>query len=214
MHEKIFIKQKISLVLFGVFLCLILLEIGLRMGGFIILSLREHKNRLALREKETFPIMCLGGSTTACCGENSYPAQLEEVLNKRNIGIRFNVINKGIEGMNSAGILSQLEKNLDMYNPDMVISMIGANDGGDTIPYEVSLKAKLNLLIKGFRTYKLVKLLWLHIVNKVEELKSYEPKEKKGQIVIEAGHSGEDNDLMDMHMIYMTQKNMKKQKKL
>ena len=98
--------------------------------------------------------MCLGGSTTADGGEYSYPAQLEKVLNERNIGIRFKVINKGVDGVDSTFILSKLKGNLDKYGPDMVATMIGINDYGDhhiTIPYEESLEVKIKLFIRGFR---------------------------------------------------------------
>ena len=105
-QTKIPLGQKIALIIFGLFLCLALLEIGLRIGGFVFLSLQEHRNRIALKQKGAYRIMCLGESTTAIGGEDSYPSQLEEILNERNIGIRFSVINKGIPGANTTAILS------------------------------------------------------------------------------------------------------------
>ncbi|MCX5702370.1 MAG: hypothetical protein NTW64_05310, partial [Candidatus Omnitrophica bacterium] len=77
------LKQKITLLLFGLSLCIVLLEAGLRLGGFIILSLQEYRNNLSIRQKGAYRIICLGESTT----QNQYPPFLEEILNQRNIGI-------------------------------------------------------------------------------------------------------------------------------
>ncbi len=54
--------------------------------------------------------MCLGESTTALGGRYSYPRQLENVLNERNTGIKFSVINKGIAATDTTMIASLLEK--------------------------------------------------------------------------------------------------------
>ena len=167
--QRIFIQQKIVLVIFGLLLFVVLLEIGLRIGGFVFLSLQEYRNRISLKEQRAYRIMCLGGSTTAIGGKDSYPTQLQEILNQQDIGIKFSVINKGVDGIDSADIVSRLENNLDKYTPDMVITMMGINDGEGTIVYEDSLAFKTKSFFKAFRTYKLVKLLKLHIKNKTQE---------------------------------------------
>jgi tetratricopeptide (TPR) repeat protein len=170
--QKLSIKQKLGLILFGVFLCLVILEIVLRLGGFIILSFQEHKNRLALQEKGTYRIMCLGGSTTAEGGEYAYPVQLEEMLNEKNTGVKFKIINKGVQGADSTFILSQLQENLDKYNPDLVIVMMGENDWVDLLPYNDSWGLKVRLFFRDFRIYKTIRLLIARVVNKNLELKS------------------------------------------
>ena len=175
--QKISIKQKIILIIFGLFLCVVLLEIGLRIGGFVLLSLQEYRNRISIQQRGTYRIMCLGESTTAVGGKDSYPNQLQEVLNKRDIGIKFRVINKGIPGTNTGIIVSQLEDNLNKYTPDMIITMMGENDSGDTIAYRNVPVRKTTLFIKLFRTYKLIKLLRPHIVNKAREIGIYKEKE-------------------------------------
>ncbi len=168
--QKTSLKQKISLVLLGIFLCVVFLEIGLRTGGFIILSLREFQNRVSINKKAEYRIICLGGSMLVD-GGYSWPSQLEEILNERNIGVRFKVINKGVESANSTFILSYLKENLDKYNPDMVITMMGENDRSETIPYIDSWSVKIKLFLRNFRVYKLSKLIRLHILNKVREIK-------------------------------------------
>ena len=172
----IFIKQKIALIFFGLFLFMVLLETSLRLAGFILLSLQEHRNSVSLRQKGAYRILCLGESTTVG-GEEAYPAQLEKVLNQRYPEIKFSVINKGVSGVNSTSILKQLEGNLKRYHPAMVITMFGVNDKFTYGDYQDTWNAEPEHFFTNFRIYKLIKLLWLHIINKAQELDIYKIKE-------------------------------------
>ncbi|MCX5693292.1 MAG: hypothetical protein NTX47_06405 [Candidatus Omnitrophica bacterium] len=137
MNQKIktTFTQKISLVLFGVFLCLILLEAGLRLGGFVFTFLQGCENNIAMK-KQGYRIMCIGESTTALGGEYAYPNQLESILNSLKTGIKFTVINEDLPGTGTSGIVDCLEKNLKRYNPNMVVVMMGINDEYDNMtPY-------------------------------------------------------------------------------
>ncbi len=135
------------------------------------MSIQEHSNRASISKKGTYRIMCLGESTTA----GQYPLFLEEILNQRNIGIKFSVIDKGIIGTSTAAILSMLESDLETYHPDMVITMMGINDMGPHLPYEAISDSKFINFLKSFRTYKLSRLLWLHIVTKLKDSKQPKP---------------------------------------
>ena len=126
-------KQKIALIIFGIFLFFVLLEASLRLGGFILLSMQEHRNLQSIKQKGAYRILCVGESTT----QRQYPQFLEEALNQRNIGVHFSVIDKGIAGTNTSTILSQVESYLNEYHPDMVVTMMGINDAGEHIPLEV-----------------------------------------------------------------------------
>jgi tetratricopeptide (TPR) repeat protein len=161
------LRTKITLIIFGLFLFLILLEAGLRLGGFVMLSLQDYRNRQSLKHQGTYRIMCLGESTTV----DQYPPYLEKALNQRHAGMQFSVIDKGIDGTNSAVILSQLESNLTQYRPDMVVTMMGINDGGSYMPHEAFSTSKIARFFRSFRTYKLTRLLWLHMVTKVEKMR-------------------------------------------
>jgi len=127
--QKTTFWQKTALIRLGLFLGIVALEIGLRFSGFIILSLQERSNRLSLLEKGEYIILCLGESTTADGGDNSYPRWLERILNTELKGIKFSVVNKGLWACNTADIVAGLENNLDTYKPDLVITMMGINDG-------------------------------------------------------------------------------------
>lgn len=173
--SMIYFCKKTALILFGLFSLFILLEFGLRLGGLIILSAQEQKNRLSLRQKGTCRIMCLGESTT----QNHYPRFLEEILNQRKTGIKFSVIDKGLVGTNTAVILSQLEENLDKYKPDIVVAMMGINDTGAYATYQTTSAFKRPVFFKSFRTYKLARLLLLHILAKAQEAGFYISEDKK-----------------------------------
>ncbi|MFH1508463.1 MAG: tetratricopeptide repeat protein [Candidatus Omnitrophota bacterium] len=161
--------KKITLILFGLFLTIIILEIGLRIAGFTILSIQEYRNQQSIRQKGAYCIMCLGESTT----QDQYSPYLEEILNQHNIGIKFSVIDKGLGGTRTVAILSQLEPNLDKYQPDTVITMMGINDAGRHLSYETNHASKIVFILKYLKVYKLTRLLWLHIVTKSEEIKSF-----------------------------------------
>jgi Tfp pilus assembly protein PilF len=121
--------------------------------------------------------MCLGESTTAIGGNDSYPYQLEEILNQYNTGIRFSVINKGVPAVKTWGIVSQLEDNLNKYRPHIITTMMGVNDDGSHMPYEEIHATGIMSFIASFRVYKLVRLLWLHIVTKAKKKGHYWSKE-------------------------------------
>jgi tetratricopeptide (TPR) repeat protein len=167
--QKTLLRQKLGLIFLGFFLWVVLLETGMRIGGFILSSLQEYRNTASIRKKSQYRIMCLGESTTALGGKSSYPRQLEVVLNGRNVGVRFSVINKGRPGIKTLGILNELESNINQFHPDIVLTMIGVNDYGTHIPYENTTNSKI--FFQRLKIYKLFRLLQLHIAMKTKELK-------------------------------------------
>jgi tetratricopeptide (TPR) repeat protein len=141
---------------------MVLLETGLRAGGSLLLSAQEHRNRQSIKQKGSYRIMCLGESTT----RDQYPPFFEAALNQSKAGVTFSVIDKGAGGVNTDTIVAQLESNLKKYDPDMVVAMMGINDGGAHMPYEAATSSKAVLFLRSFRTYKLARFLWLRIMVK------------------------------------------------
>ncbi|MBU0635323.1 MAG: tetratricopeptide repeat protein [Candidatus Omnitrophica bacterium] len=212
---------KISLVFFGIFLCLVLLEIGLRIGGIVLLSMQERRNMAGFQAKDAYRIMCLGESTTYDGSEYSYPSQLQEILNLKNLGIKFKVINKGVSGFDSAYILANLENNLDKYQPQMVVVMMGINDVKDTVPYEDSWETKSILFLKGFRIYKLARLIKLHIAEHfIDQSADADRGSRKlgkindNEIELVAGHRYSVQDYLYLYYIYSTRQDFKKTEQL
>jgi Tfp pilus assembly protein PilF len=159
-------SQKTILIIFGLFLALVILETGLRLGGFIILSLQERRNLLSIKQRGEYRIMCLGESTT----QGEYPSYLGEILNKHNIGVKFSVIDKGLIGTETGFIVSQLEANLDKYQPDLVVTMMGINDYEGRLPYKTGSSGQVMRFFKSFKTYKLMMLLIKQENNLVSDL--------------------------------------------
>jgi tetratricopeptide (TPR) repeat protein len=158
---KLLLKSKISLIILGFIFFLVLTEILIRVGGVVFSFRQEYTNRASVMKKGSYTIMCLGESTTAL----QYPGPLEDVLNKRNIGIRFSVIDKGIVGTNTSIILSQLRQNLDIYKPDMVILMAGSNDR--LISYYKDIPEATSGIFQCCRVYRFIRLMYMHIANKL-----------------------------------------------
>ncbi len=152
-------KQKIALVLFGILLFLILLEIFLRVSGFILLAVQRSQNKMGLASgsQREYRILALGESTTA---HSQWPSLLELILNNRSNDYKFKVFNEGIPATNTAFILARLHDNLNEYEPDMVISMMGVNDRYISFKYDETFRTKLFLLVEDIRIYKLCRLIW------------------------------------------------------
>ena len=157
------LRQKAALVILGVALSAFIVESTLRIAGFAYLSSQECLNKLSYNRfnLKQYRILCLGESTTACEGDTAYPRQLEGILNQKIPGMEFKVINKGVPGTDTSGILGELEDNLKKYKPHMVIAMMGINDDidliGDASPRGSLIPVKT--AIKNLRIYKLARLI-------------------------------------------------------
>ena len=122
--------QKISLTILSVLIVLILIEFGLRMGGNFLSFQRQLKHHVSDSEDRA-KILCIGDSHTWGYGsssEASYPSQLENIINSTRRE-KYQVINAGIPGMNSAMIAEELVKKVNAYAPVAVIINGGSNNG-------------------------------------------------------------------------------------
>ncbi len=171
-------KQKIALIFFGLALTLVLLEVGLRIGGFVFLSLQEYHNRVSLIHNGEYRILCLGESTTALGGESSYPRQLEQILNASQDDIKFTVINKGIPSITTSHIVTHINQYLEEYKPHMVVTMMGINDGLTSKEESVSSQRWWSKVFVNTRIYKLGQSLRQHLAQKRKEIKDVRINEK------------------------------------
>lgn len=163
---KVTLRQKIALIIFGFTFALVGVELFLRIIGAGYLSYRRGFDKDIVESKSSgYKILCLGDSFTFGVGAGrgrDYPSQLENMLNKSKLGKEFEVINRGIGGQNSSELLYYLDRNLEKYNPDLVIVMIGMNDGHNAHLHDWALGKKrwhtmLFSWIKELRVYKLFK---------------------------------------------------------
>lgn len=164
--------QKTVLIIWGILLGAVLLEAALRIGGFAIIASRRFADGILRGKHSEYRILCLGESTTYDGGIYCYPNQLETILNNKRKDIKFEVINNGIPGITTEGIVEKLEDNLNKYNPDMVITMMGINDESGNLLREDLINKKDKAFFKKFRIYKLIRLLQYNIINRNENLKN------------------------------------------
>jgi tetratricopeptide (TPR) repeat protein len=161
------ISRKTLIVLSGLILSLVLLEAGLRLGGFIFSSIQGYENLRSTKQKGAYRILCLGESTT----EGQYPHLLEQVLNQHHMGTRFSVIDKGKSATDSFFILSRVESYLAEYHPDIVVAMMGINDSG--VRYYEDIPESGTWLFKHCRVYRFGRTLYMHLLNKLRKKDIY-----------------------------------------
>ncbi len=185
------LSVKMGLVILGVFLSLFMVEIGFRVAGGLLSAGREIRNRQGLLKDGTYRILCLGESTT----QGQWPPFLEEALNKRGKGLAFKVIDKGKVGAYSGVILSELEHNIEAFNPHMIVVMMGINDGEwvwrNPTEYEDSLPAKTLLFFKNTRLNKLARYLVDALKNRRPPLETAGPLSESAYEEAEKMHLAE-----------------------
>ena len=99
-------------------------------------------------------IAAVGDSLTAGQGvdeANAYPALLEKRLAAD--GFHFKVVNAGISGETSSGLLSRIDWVLSALKPDIVILETGANDGLRGID-PARLEENLDAIVSTLKTNK------------------------------------------------------------
>lgn len=101
-------------------------EVSLDSRGFREAEFSDHKT------PDTFRILCLGDSWTFGANvaqDETYPRQLEHVLERRFPTVRFEVLNLGVLGYTSFQGRELLESSAIHWQPDFVIIGFGMNDG-------------------------------------------------------------------------------------
>ena len=118
------VRGKIISIFLGILFSLVLLELCLRIIGFV-----DNLNRDAIdnSSKGQYKILTVGNSYTAGAGApegQSYPAQLQRMLNKQK-SEKYKVINRGRGNVNSTYILENLSDWLKEDRPQIVFVMTG-----------------------------------------------------------------------------------------
>ena len=192
------LRAKLLLFIFGVFFALVLLELLFRAGGAIFLFRQQQANKTSFDSDEV-RILCIGESTTALGGINSYPAFLERILNERSPSTSFKVINRGMVSKNSRDIYDQLLRDLKQYRPHIVVAMIGVNDAEETLP--VGARSGLAEFFRRLRVFKFFGLLgehlsrWRFSKTQTPLLTRSSATERQLPVIPEKGVSGLNNDL-------------------
>lgn len=136
----------------GLFTVLFLLEISLRVTGFI------YQKKWALSNKVSSPnggnsyiVLCLGNSFTLGVGApfgKRYPDYLQQLLDDKFNKNIIRVINGGVNCENSAELLDKLEANINRLKPDLIILQTGQPNFSNYYKYRNYLRRQ-NINIKN-----------------------------------------------------------------
>jgi len=117
--------KKILLIILGIFISLLFLECSLQLISITNNFVNDiHKEKKIKKSGNFFSIMCIGESTTY----HQYPKYLKEYLDKYETKIKFNVIDCGHSAYRLYDLYYVYKKEIEKYNPDIVVGMIGIND--------------------------------------------------------------------------------------
>ena len=151
---------RVGLIIFSLLLTCILLELALNFAAMFVDS------RPVSVSAGRGTILTLGDSHTygvKTQPEESYPGQLQTLLDTRAPG-RYNVVNLGVPGTNSAEIAARLPGWIDRYRPFAVIVCVGINNRwnySDT--QEVERLGKIGQWFADLRLVRLYHLLRLNL---------------------------------------------------
>lgn len=158
--------RRFLLLLLG-FICTVLFWEGV----FSILATQKNYNTsliLPKKDQKAYTILALGESTTAQLTGPAWPEYLETLLNQRSEGEKFQVINAGVSGTTTKEVSGRIDGYISLYQPNMVISMLGINDL--TYPDSPALAKSpyQRVLQKIFesRVYRFISILVRQIVGK------------------------------------------------
>ena len=163
-------KKSVLKTIFSLILFLVSLEIFLSLGGNISLPDYGGKSKSPLDLKDEYRILCIGDSTTLSKKDTSYPEQLQKVLDERNTGRIFKVINGGVAKFGTEHTLLNIDKNLERYKPHLVITMLGINDKYNVGDYKKGLIDTIEYFLDNLRIYKLAMILKSKIQYKINML--------------------------------------------
>jgi len=183
------LRKIIFIILSSLIIFLFVLEISLRIGGYLYTQHRHHEAYLKAKisMQGTFKIFCYGDSFTEGFGVNpqdSYPEQLGLLLQKKGFK-NIVVLNKGHCGSSSSLVFRKLQKDIQQYYPDAVIVMIGANNiwNLEKSSYFILRGKQLGILMKASsildnsKVYKLLKIININFRSKINKFAKKEIEE-------------------------------------
>ena len=154
------VAKRAPLIVLGLVLAAGLVELTLRLAGMSLSLLTESRRGRA--DAGGYRILCLGESTTAPWlggHDGSWPRQLEAALNEKNPSRKYEVVNAGLSATNTGLLLARLPGYVRRYHPDLVVSMMGINDGAwyGIVEPEPGWRGRLKTAIRGFRLWRLAR---------------------------------------------------------
>jgi len=168
--------KKIFFIFLGILICFMIIELSLQIVAHFYRSQAKRREITKNIDNKpiagSFRILCIGDSYTFGAGAKngySYPEQLQRLINEEKI--KYTVYNLGIPGINSSTLLLKLPEWIELYKPNVIVLLIGANDtwsfqNSNYYLFQKGVRVYIyrleNFLFK-FRTYKLLKLLAMRL---------------------------------------------------
>ena len=104
---------------------------------------------------------------TALGGLDSWPRQLEQVLNETSGDSKYTVINKGRVEANTAYMAEHFAEFIEQYRPRAVVMMTGINEAG--VLFYRGISGQDSALFKKLKSYKVMRLIWHHLTSGEEQ---------------------------------------------
>lgn len=119
-------RRVLALIVIFLLLTLIGAEAYLRASSSISFSIKARAVLGKLGFNNEYRILALGEADFTQ-PPTSWPEQLEKVLNEKNLGVKFTVINEN-NGYTSTALISALKEKIEKYKPEVIIAMMGIYD--------------------------------------------------------------------------------------
>lgn len=131
-------KRTLRQALIAFVATLLVIEVGLQLASLVARPLLARKSSRDA-SPDAITILCVGDSHTYGAplpDEESYPSQLQVLLDERYPEWEFNVVNLGFPGVNSAFVANRLESQIKQIRPHLVMVSGGSNNIWNTIETE------------------------------------------------------------------------------
>ena len=121
--------KRILLLFIGITFALFCLEILLQTSSFVLkytnklLNSQKIENKIKAKDNHSIRILCIGESTTYAQYTKMLPYFLDKKTNKD-----FIVIDCGIPATNMKNIAERINEQINYYQPDIIVTMMGIND--------------------------------------------------------------------------------------
>ncbi len=145
--------KKTILVLTGLIFGLVFAELILQSASLFIKTVKSYEISKKLNDKNSISILCVGESTT----DGQWPKFLKQSLIEKNIEKEIIIADKGVKATNTACISGNIESQIKELNPDIVVAMMGINDGNSDV---------IRLNKKQFKLQKLFFLIKRHFYSR------------------------------------------------
>lgn len=180
------IKQKTLVFFCGLLSILVVIEIVLRLIGFIHISY-VNKAGIVERKQGEHVIFCAGDSFTEGIGadnKKSYPDQLQDLLDKRLLKRECRVINIGVSGHNTSLIRNEINSSLRKIKPHLIVFLGGDANSWNAWGYGRYLKQKILFyrFLDFLHSIKVVKLMKLLVITAKDRLREDKFKKEKVNI--------------------------------